>query len=151
MLRPLILKIDERLVAAIRGQGAQTYPQECCGALLGRDYGDYREALEILALTNQRNDSAHNRYGVAPADVLAAEKAARKRGVEVLGWYHSHPDHPALPSEFDRAHAWPWYSYVIVSVELGQPGTLSSWRLSDDRVRFRVEPLEIRALTGAEK
>lgn len=146
-----MLRLPEKLVDEIRAHGAQAYPFECCGAVLGRDSGEHRDAVRLLPLANRREDSASNRYAVAPEDVLRAETTARELGLDVVGWYHSHPDHPALPSEFDRAHAWPWYSYVIVSVELGQPGAISSWRLSDDRVRFRVEPVEIRALTGAEK
>ena len=146
-----MLRIDDKLTAQIRAHGAQTYPNECCGALLGRDHGEHREAVTLLPLANGRQDSPGNRYAVASEDVLRAEQTARQRGLEVLGWYHSHPDHPALPSEFDRAHAWPWYSYVIVSVEAGQPGTLASWRLAADRVRFHHEEIEIRALSGAEK
>lgn len=145
-----MLRINEKLAAEIRAHGARTYPQECCGALLGRDNGEDREVLELIATDNARADSAHNRYLVRAEDVLRAELAARNSGLDVLGWYHSHPDHPALPSEFDRAHAWPWYSYVIVTVERGQPGTLLSWRLSEDRARFRAEDLKICAATAAE-
>ena len=146
-----MLHLDERLAAAIRTHGAAAYPNECCGALLGREVQEEREVLEVLPLENQRQDSARNRFSVAPEDVLRAEKMARARGLDVLGWYHSHPDHPALPSEFDRAHAWPWYSYVIVSVEKGTPGAISSWRLEDSRARFAFEPLTIRALSAAQK
>jgi proteasome lid subunit RPN8/RPN11 len=73
---------------------------------------------------------------------LRVEKENRKRGLDVVGYYHSHPDHPARPSEYDRAHAWPWYSYVIVSVERGEPKAMTSWMLSEDRSRFDEETLE---------
>ena len=77
-------------------------------------------------------------------DVLDADKAAQKQGMEVIGWYHSHPDHPARPSQYDQDHAWPWYSYVIVSVHNGSPQDMTSWRLDDDRHAFSHEGIEIR-------
>ena len=79
-----------------------------------------------------------------PRLTLPVEKAAREHGLEVIGWYHSHPDHPARPSDFDREHAWPWYSYVIVSVMNGEPGDMTSWRLNDDRQNYSAEGIEIR-------
>ena len=71
----------------------------------------------------------------------AAERMARERKLELVGWYHSHPDHPARPSEFDREHAWPWYSYIIVSVANREPGDMTSWRLTDDRLTFLPEEI----------
>jgi proteasome lid subunit RPN8/RPN11 len=76
--------------------------------------------------------------------VRDAEKAAREKGIDVVGWYHSHPDHPAAPSQYDQDHAWPWYSYIIVSVANGKPQDMTSWRLTDDRSRFTREDLETR-------
>ncbi len=145
----MALKISEDLAAKIRAHGAETYPRECCGALLGRDAGEHREVLYLLPLLNRREDSPNNRYSITPEDFLKAQEMAREQGVELIGWYHSHPDHPALPSEFDREHAWPWYSYVIVSVERGEPKTIASWRLSDDRMRFSPEPIQSGAPTRA--
>jgi proteasome lid subunit RPN8/RPN11 len=100
--------------------------------------------LQLFPLVNRRDDSPRNRFSVTAEDVLAAEKAAREQGLEVVGWYHSHPDHPARPSEYDRDHAWPWYSYIIVSVAHGKPEQMTSWRLNDDRAQFTSEPLQIR-------
>lgn len=138
----MALKISEDLAAKIRAHGAENYPRECCGALLGRDSGEHREALYLLPLLNRREDFPQNRFSITPEDFLKAQEMAREYGVELIGWYHSHPDHPALPSEFDREHAWPWYSYVIVSVERGEAKTIASWRLSDDRMRFAPEKIE---------
>jgi proteasome lid subunit RPN8/RPN11 len=137
-----MLRLNEELAARIRAHGAESYPHECCGALLGRDDDAGRELLDLLPLENRRGDSPGNRFSISPEDFRHAEKVARERGFELIGWYHSHPDHPALPSEFDRTHAWPWYSYVIVSVERREPGQITSWRLSDDRSRFSPERLE---------
>jgi len=150
------LWISGHLAARIRAHGAERYPHECCGALLGRDsaailesdrekgaLAPAREILQLFPLVNRRDDSPRNRFSVTAEDVRAAEKAAGEQGLEVVGWYHSHPDHPARPSEYDRDHAWPWYSYIIVSVENGAPQDLTSWRLNDDRAEFRPEGIEI--------
>ena len=138
------LKIADPLVRRIHAHGVETYPYECCGALLGRDSdaGASREVLDLLPLANQRNDSPRNRFEITSTDVQAAEKMAREKGIELIGWYHSHPDAPARPSEFDREHAWPWYSYIIVSVQAGEPRDTKSWRLRDDRSGYDPEALE---------
>jgi len=143
------LWISAHLAEKIRLHGAETYPHECCGALLGRDSelenpDSAREVLGLFPLINRRDDSPRNRFSVTAEDVLEADKAARAQGSEVIGWYHSHPDHPARPSQYDRDHAWPWYSYVIVSVHKGAPEEMTSWRLSDDRAEFSSEGIEIR-------
>jgi proteasome lid subunit RPN8/RPN11 len=140
------LKITGELADKIRSHGAETYPHECCGALLGRDteVADrslYREVLALYPLINRRDDSPRNRFSVTSQDVLDAEKAASNQGLEVVGWYHSHPDHPAKPSQYDREHAWPWYSYVIVSVANKIPEEMTSWRLTDDRSDFQSEDI----------
>ena len=145
------LNLNHELAEGIRRHGAETFPHECCGALLGRDaaFGDGagespREVRELFPLVNRRDDSPRNRFSVTAEDVLEAEKAARKHGLDVVGWYHSHPDHPARPSTFDREHAWPWYSYVIVSVMSGAPAEMTSWRLNDDRQDYSPENIETR-------
>lgn len=147
------LTITPSLADRIRAHGAQTYPHECCGALLGReellaDQKVGREILGLFPLINRREDTPQNRFSVTAEDVRAAEAAARDQKLEVVGWYHSHPDHPARPSEFDRDHAWPWYSYIIVSVANGKPEDMTSWRLNDDRQEFSSERIELRAAPG---
>jgi proteasome lid subunit RPN8/RPN11 len=137
-----MLVLKDELAQRIRAHGAESYPHECCGALLGTEGEEKREVLEVFALVNRREDSPRNRFSIAAEDFRAAEKAARERGLEVIGWYHSHPDHPALPSEYDREHAWPWYSYVIVSVVGREPQQMTCWRLADNRLRFEPEPME---------
>jgi proteasome lid subunit RPN8/RPN11 len=150
------LKMSADIAQRIRQHGAETYPHECCGALLGRDNVDgeattaggvqlpLREVAASYPLTNRRDDSPHNRFSVTAEDVREAEKAARDKNLDVVGWYHSHPDHPAKPSQYDREHAWPWYSYVIVSVANGKPADMTSWRLSDDRSDYACEEITIR-------
>jgi proteasome lid subunit RPN8/RPN11 len=147
------LKISPELADKIRAHGAQTYPHECCGALLGRDteVADrrvYREIHALHPLVNRRDDSPKNRFSVTSQDVLDAEKAARQQGLEVVGWYHSHPDHPARPSQYDRDHAWPWYSYMIVSVANRIPEEMTSWRLADDRTEFECEEIGLQRVAS---
>jgi proteasome lid subunit RPN8/RPN11 len=147
------LKISPELADQIRAHGAQTYPHECCGALLGRDTGVadrgvYREIHALHPLVNRRDDSPNNRFSVTSQDVLDAEKAARQQGLEVVGWYHSHPDHPARPSQYDRDHAWPWYSYIIVSVANRIPEEMTSWRLADDRTEFECEEIGLQRVAS---
>jgi proteasome lid subunit RPN8/RPN11 len=151
MSEALKLSINEALVEEIRQHGAKSYPNECCGALLGRESDAEaiparaaREALQIFPLMNRREDSPRNRFFVTAEDAHDADKAAQEQGLELIGWYHSHPDHPARPSEYDREHAWPWYSYIIVSVQNGNPRDMTSWRLQDDRSAFVAEVVEIR-------
>jgi proteasome lid subunit RPN8/RPN11 len=138
------LSLSSDLAEGIRRHGAETFPHECCGALLGREGADgAREVLALFPLINRRDDSPRNRFAVSAEDVLDAEKAARQQGCELVGWYHSHPDHPARPSQFDCEHAWPWYSYVIVSVMSGQPAEMTSWRLNDDRQDYSPEAIDV--------
>jgi proteasome lid subunit RPN8/RPN11 len=150
MSEELHLWINERLLEKIRQHGEESYPHECCGALLGLDAdGEVvpargaRQVLEIFPVKNRREDSPRNRFSVTSEDVREADRAACVQGLGVIGWYHSHPDHPARPSEYDREHAWPWYSYIIVSVESGKAQDLTSWRLQDDRSRFLPEVVEM--------
>jgi len=141
--------MSAHLAEKIRSHGVETYPHECCGALLGRDsesesHDAVREVLALLPLVNRRDDSPRNRFSVTAEDVLEADRAAQQQGLEIIGWYHSHPDHPARPSQYDRDHAWPWYSYIIVSVQNGAPQDMTSWHLNDDRREFLQEGIEIR-------
>jgi len=135
------LKISEELLEGIREHGKKAYPNECCGVLLGRIEDSRKSVVELRAMENTREDSPRNRYLISSRELLEAEKAARARGLDIVGVYHSHPDHPARPSEFDREHAFPWYSYIIVSVHGGKPVDLASWTLRDDRSAFDAEDL----------
>ena len=122
---------------AIRRHGADAYPHECCGALIGRD----GVVVDAFALPNTTEEGPRRRFLVRPSDYREAERQASARGAELLGFYHSHPDHPARPSQYDLDHAWPFFSYVIVSVRAGVPEDMTSWRLRDDRSAFDEEEL----------
>jgi len=153
----MVLKFSQQQIEAIRRHGGQEYPNECCGILLGHAEGESKQVTEVIPLQNLRkepekaqellplnspeSESERNRFLIDPREQLHVEKDARTRGLEVLGYYHSHPDHPARPSSYDREHAWPWYSYVILSVRGGEPQDMTSWVLTDDRSRFDQEQI----------
>jgi proteasome lid subunit RPN8/RPN11 len=137
-----VIRVPKAIVEEIRGAGARSYPEECCGALVGRASEGQKSVLMTRPFANGHANERERRYYVGPDAYREAEAWARQQGLDVVGIYHSHPDHPARPSEFDREHAWPWYSYVIVSVEQGRPSLMTSWVLTDERDRFDPEELQ---------
>lgn len=138
-----MLIIRESHLAQIRSLGERAYPEECCGVLLGRPEGGVKKVEVLLPARNRRTDSAANRYLIEGEFVRAVEKKLCGSDRQIIGFFHSHPDAPARPSQYDRRHAWPWYSYVIVSVKKGEAVETLSWTLLDDRSGFDLEPLEI--------
>jgi proteasome lid subunit RPN8/RPN11 len=140
----MALSLDGEVVEAIRAHGQETYPYECCGALIGSD-GVVGHALP---LANNTEEGPRRRFLVRPADYRLAETRASELGLELLGFYHSHPDHPSRPSQYDLDHAWPSFSYVIVSVREGVAREIQSWRLRDDRSAFDEETVTM-PVTGA--
>jgi len=135
------LRISEATAKEISRQGEVAYPGECCGVLAGRP-GEIKEVVLLVPMDNRRTDDPH-RYLIAPDDLRRTSSDLRRSQLEILGYYHSHPDHPAEPSAFDTEHAWPWYSYVIVGVHGGRAAELSSWLLDDDRSAMSRESLEV--------
>jgi cysteine synthase B len=131
--------IPEEVLAAIRDHAERTYPEECCGALIGRESG---QVIEALALSNAM-DHRNRRFLIGPDAYKAAEARAAETDLTLVGFYHSHPDHPAVPSTFDLDHAWPNLCYLIVSVREGRAGDARAWRLRDDRSAFDEEPLTL--------
>jgi proteasome lid subunit RPN8/RPN11 len=126
------LTITSRVDDTIRRHGEQTYPHECCGALVGRADG----VTDVVALPNTTEEGPRRRFLVRPSDYRLAEQRALELGGEVLGFYHSHPDHPAKPSQYDLDHAWPTFAYVIVAVAAGTAEQMTVWFLKDDRSIF---------------
>jgi proteasome lid subunit RPN8/RPN11 len=126
------LTITSGVEGAIRLHGQETYPHECCGALVGRDGG----VTAIVALPNTTEEGPRRRFLVRPSDYQMAERRARELGGELLGFYHSHPDHPARPSQYDLDHAWPTFAYIIVAVAAGVATEMTVWYLQEDRSRF---------------
>jgi len=130
--RPTQLTIATSVEQAIRRHGEETYPHECCGALVGGG-GHVRTAV---SLPNTTEEGPRRRFLVRPSDYRLAEQRATELGDELLGFYHSHPDHPARPSQYDLDHAWPTFAYVIVAVAGGRAGDMTVWFLKDDRSSF---------------
>jgi proteasome lid subunit RPN8/RPN11 len=126
------LTITAAVDAAIRVHGQETYPHECCGALVGR--GGF--VTDIVALPNTTDEGPRRRFMVRPSDYQLAERRATELGGELLGFYHSHPDHPARPSQYDLDHAWPTFAYIIVAVADGAATDMTVWYLQEDRSRF---------------
>ena len=130
--------LDRRLVVSgvvdrtIRMHGQDAYPHECCGALIGES----GQVTATLGLPNTTEEGPRRRFLVRPADYRLAEQRARELGGTLLGFYHSHPDHPARPSQFDLDHAWPTFAYVIVAVAGRVAGDMTVWYLKDDRSLF---------------
>ena len=135
--------VPKEQLAEIREHGVRDYPYECCGLLLGRFAEDGKIVQATYPISNAREESARrNRFLITPEEVMRGERYARDHDLEVVGFYHSHPDSPAVPSKYDLEHAWPTYSYIIVSTSEGQSGDLFSWEQEADRSRFNEEKLE---------
>jgi proteasome lid subunit RPN8/RPN11 len=130
----------------IEREGAETYPNECCGIMYGRDVNENGvtrrmvERLEPVPNDFETGERFH-RFSISPKQLMQAEKTSAAEGRLVLGFYHSHPDHPARPSEYDREHAWPFYSYVIVAITKGEPTDMTSWQLSEQTETFSREDI----------
>src|ERR1044071_4475403 len=142
-----MISINTDLLDQIRAHGVRDYPYECCGLLLGRYGAEGKVVKETYPISNAREESAkRNRFLIQPEELMRGERYALERDLEVVGFYHSHPDSPARPSQYDLEHAWPTYSYIIVSTSEGDSGDLFSWEQEPDRSRFNPE--EIRVMRG---
>lgn len=138
----MTLEINSTLLNEIHQHGQTAYPEEAAGMLLGKAEGERKQVLQRLELHNAREDSArHNRYLLTAEDYLRAEQEAARQGLDVIGVYHSHPDHPNRPSDFDREWAMPWFSYLITSVHKGQAQGSRAWLLAEDRTSFHEETI----------
>jgi proteasome lid subunit RPN8/RPN11 len=132
MSRSQQLTLPAVVADGIRQHGEQTYPHECCGALVGSDDG----VTQVVALPNTTEEGPRRRFLVRPEDYRLAERRASELGATLLGFYHSHPDHPARPSQYDLDHAWPTFAYIIVAVANGKAADMTVWFLKDDRSSF---------------
>lgn len=138
-----MIELNERQLKEMRRHGERDYPFECCGLMLGRFETTGQKLLtETYPISNAREEEAkRNRFLIRPEELMRGEKYAREKGLDVVGFYHSHPDEPAVPSKYDLDHAWPTYSYIVVSVEKGQAVDLRSWEMEADRSRFNEEEI----------
>jgi proteasome lid subunit RPN8/RPN11 len=137
-----MLRLDEQLVLDIKAHAVHDYPHECGGMLIGKFGDDRKEVFVTFPIENAREDSRNNRILLLPKDVLRAEKYAREYKLDVVGYYHSHPNAPAVPSQYDLDHALPVWSYVIASVIDGAAADVRSWEMREDRSQFDEEEIE---------
>ena len=139
-----MLLIGARHLDEISAHGERDYPYECCGLLLGHFENERKVVTEIFPISNAREEAAkRNRFLITPAELLRGEQHAALRGVDVVGFYHSHPDHPSVPSQYDLEHAWPVYSYIVVAIHNGRRESLRSWEMKADRSRFIEEEISL--------
>jgi proteasome lid subunit RPN8/RPN11 len=151
-----VLVLSSSHARQIEREGTEAYPNECCGILYGRDVtenGSTKRVVERLEPVANDFESAEqfHRFSISPKQLMQAEKTAAAEHRLVLGFYHSHPDHPARPSEYDREHAWPFYSYVIVAITKREPTDMTSWQLSEQTETFSREEIVEEGQAGIEK
>jgi proteasome lid subunit RPN8/RPN11 len=140
-----LIEIPAAAVRTIEDHAREASPEECCGFLIGSG-GKPRRVVEARRAKNVASENRTRRYQVDPLELLHADQAAREKGLDLIGIYHSHPNHPAAPSEFDRSHATSWFIYVILGVRDGEPQELTAWRFDESTQRFEAE--EIRVQSG---
>ena len=143
-----MIRLPETAIEAIRQHGRESYRDEACGAMYGRVMSNWgnranaKDVVRVAPLENARENERHRRFVVTPDAYRRAEAEATRSGLTLLGFYHSHPDHPAYPSAYDLAHAFPFFSYLILAVENAEPQTMRSFVLANDRKEFIEEKVE---------
>ena len=140
-----MISISPEDLSAIREHGERDYPYECCGLLIGRfDADGTKIVVETYPISNAREESAkRNRFLIEPEELMRGERYASSKKLDVVGFYHSHPESPAVPSQYDLEHAWPTYSYIIVSVMSQKAADLFSWEQQPDRSKFDSEEIKV--------
>ena len=137
-----MISIPKDTYNEIIGHAKKAYPHECCGALVGKG----KLVVNARLMENINKERANDRYGINPKELLKIEKEASANGLDVIGFYHSHPDHPDQPSAFDRERAWAFYSYIIISVQNGKDVSVKSWTFEDEKEPFGQEEVKILGL-----
>ena len=138
-----MITLEPKVLEAIREHGREAYPEECCGALLGTAGSGSARVARIARMENARRDERRRRYVIEPLEYARVERQADTESLSVLGFYHSHPDQPAVPSEYDREHGFPFFHYVVLAVGAGVPGEAASYVLSEDRGAFEREVIRV--------
>ncbi len=140
----MTITIDRLHYELLRAYSEEAYPYECCGFLLGETTESGRRIVSTMPAQNAREPEAqHHRFLIKPEVFLRMERFARERNLDVIGFYHSHPNGAAQPSQYDAEHSWPWYIYIIVAVEDGEAKDLRAWSLEDDRRGFEDHEIEV--------
>ena len=145
-----MIELSEQHLLEVRQHGERDYPYECCGLLIGRFEDRGKVVVETYPISNAREEEAkRNRFLILPDELMRGEKYARGKALDVVGFYHSHPDDRPVPSQYDLEHAWPTYSYIVVAVTNGSAAGLRSWELEPDRSRFNEEEISMTSASEA--
>ena len=140
----MVIEINDLDLTKIKQYGEVSYPNESCGLLIGKQQNGFKKIYSIFPAENAREEEKqYHRFLITPQTFLEAQKFAEKQNSEIIGFYHSHPDSEAEPSAYDKEHAWPWYSYMIVSVKKNSAERITSWILAEDRSKFDEEEIKI--------
>ena len=137
-----MLSIDNDKLHFIKDQVKKSYPSECCGLLIGTDTLE-KKVVEVCPVQNKNAERTHNRYEIEGKEFVKIDKEASKKRLQIIGIYHSHPDHPAIPSAYDTEHAWVGYSYMIAAVEKGEPIDIRSWIFNEEKKQFEEEEIKL--------
>ena len=135
----MALKIGAGDMSHIHEHAKDAYPEECAGVLVGMDTGEMKVVVDVWRADNTHEGERERRFLIEPLKIKEFEDTARERDLDILGFYHSHPDEAARPSEYDRDHAWPYYSYIITSVSADKINETNSWLLKDNRSGYDLE------------
>ncbi len=138
-----MIRLSNAQVAEIKEHGVRDFPHECCGVILGDFENGAKIVRELRPLSNVHEDGHERRYLVSPDEMLALMQEERRTKRKILGFYHSHPNHPSYPSDYDRDWASPWYTYIIISILDGKPDLMTAWLLQDDRDAFIPDEIQI--------
>jgi proteasome lid subunit RPN8/RPN11 len=138
----LKIELTHTALHKIKVHAMEAYPEECCGILVGNEGESGKEVYDVIRIGNAKEENRTRRFLITPEEYRRAEAATSAEGMGVMGFYHSHPDHPARPSQFDLDHAWPWCSYIIAAVEDRIPAAVKSWVLKEDRSGFDEEIID---------
>jgi proteasome lid subunit RPN8/RPN11 len=145
------LQLASDVLEELRHMAQAAYPHEAVALLAGHESRGVRYVMRVLKVGNASGVAERrHRYRIAPNEYAAAERLAEEARLELLGVFHSHPDHPAIPSETDRAWAWPWFTYLVMNVNGGRAGECRAWRLLDDRSAFEEEPFALMRVSTLE-
>lgn len=145
-----MLVIEQKPLEEMYEDALQSFPDECCGFFLGKESEDERIVTDVLVVNNSKEGDKRRRFEIAPKDYLNAERFADENELQLLGVYHSHPNHPAIPSEHDRVAAQPYFSYIIISVKEKEVADIRSWQLNED-FQFEEETIENQLITNQNK
>ncbi len=146
----MTIAIPPKQATALEAHAVRAYPEEACGFLVGSE-GEPRTVTEVRPVENVEATLRSQRYTIDPKEILHVERELSASDLILLGFYHSHPDHPAVPSARDTERAWPWYTYLILSIQSGKPGGLRAWRLDDGERVFKEEAIMKRGAGEAQR